>query len=598
MRLLNSKSLEMSEFYYTDIPPYAILSHTWGKEEITLQDMQRSDVQKKTGFSKIRSCCEQAKLDGIEWVWIDTCCIDKTSSAELSEAINSMYAWYEGSEVCYAFLEDVNALDPFFHEAEFKRARWFRRGWCLQELIAPRKIEFYAANWTEIGTKWSLHGQIEKITGIPAAFLLNKSRSVDYTMAQKMSWASRRRTTREEDEAYCLLGIFGISMPLLYGEGRRAFHRLQEEIMKRTEDYSILLSINPFWNPFGVLASSPASFPKEGPYDSSKKRYNYGHIKSIFLDRDASKNMPREFTQLNPLQMTTRGLRIHTFVRNIQATTSLLLWTGCMYGHAYMCIMLQQDAKSGLLKYGRSAHPNNGIELIDATDFKSFELSELYLNTDMWHDSGPLYTYLHTDLEMILSTKCQESIFFVEAYPSLANLLTGSCTQGRRLYCPRTDSSKLSLNFIVCQHGSGITTGHFTVNLSFDGELKEFYASCSLVVGSDTNLMSPSHIGIQTNIYGNDDNRIHGSEEKQKSDSPSPSDPGVHVETCEDADTKIYDPKKGDESRISDRATGQLPNGRVVYVAIKATRESGPFGYLQDRRQRKPANCTLYVTLL
>lgn len=111
MRLINSKSLEMEEFigrgippFGYGIPPYAILSHTWGKEEVTFQDMQGSEAQNKAGFSKILSCCEQAKRDGLEWVWIDTCCIDKTSSTELSEAINSMFAWYEESAVCYAFL--------------------------------------------------------------------------------------------------------------------------------------------------------------------------------------------------------------------------------------------------------------------------------------------------------------------------------------------------------------------------------------------------------------------------------------------------------------------------------------------------------------
>ena len=179
MRLLNSTSLELSEFYDTEIPPYAILSHTWGTGEVTLQDIQRPDVQSKAGFSKIMGCCNQAKLDGIEWVWIDTCCIDKTSSAELSEAINSMYAWYKDSEVCYAFLADVPPLDPFFPTDAFEKARWFKRGWCLQELIAPRKIEFYAADWTEIGTRWSLHSQIERITGIPAAFLLRKTGLAD-----------------------------------------------------------------------------------------------------------------------------------------------------------------------------------------------------------------------------------------------------------------------------------------------------------------------------------------------------------------------------------------------------------------------------------
>ncbi|KAK4457239.1 heterokaryon incompatibility protein-domain-containing protein, partial [Cladorrhinum samala] len=242
MRLLNANTLEMKE-YYEQIPPYAILSHTWGEEEVTFQDFQsRSDREKKKGFTKITNCCLQAQRYSIEWVWIGTCCIDKTSSAELSEAIDSMYAWYRDSQVCYAFLEDVLAGNLKQTQREFAFARWFTRWWCLQELIAPLRIEFYGRDWVEIGTKYSLRYEIQRITKIPLEVLVywNLKHSSS-TIAQKMSWASERKTTRIEDQAYCLLGIFGVHMPLLYGEGRAAFRRLQEEIIKQTEDDSIFL---------------------------------------------------------------------------------------------------------------------------------------------------------------------------------------------------------------------------------------------------------------------------------------------------------------------------------------------------------------------
>ncbi|KAK3902002.1 heterokaryon incompatibility protein-domain-containing protein [Staphylotrichum tortipilum] len=258
MRLLNTTTLKLTEFT-RDVPPYAILSHTWGDEEVTFQEIGLPERHKKKGFRKIRWCCQQAKRDTLEWAWVDTCCIDKTSSAELSEAINSMYNWYREAQVCYVYLEDVPDLDADLDpgldsdaddESEaalrwddrFRPARWFTRGWCLQELIAPGAVEFYSAGWREIGTKLSLCERISKITGIPSNVLLDPDSALEgCCLAQRMSWASARKTSRVEDEAYCLLGIFGVHMPLLYGEGERAFYRLQEEIIRQTEDYSFLL---------------------------------------------------------------------------------------------------------------------------------------------------------------------------------------------------------------------------------------------------------------------------------------------------------------------------------------------------------------------
>ncbi|KAJ0301670.1 hypothetical protein COL516b_007646 [Colletotrichum fioriniae] len=243
MRLLNVETRKLQEFV-VNIPRYAILSHTWGDDEVTFQDLDRPDHTNKRGYVKIDGTCCLAARDGIKWVWVDTCCIDKTSSTELSEAINSMYQWYNESSTCYAYLEDVQqGDDPSSFDSQFCDSRWFTRGWTLQELLAPKTVEFFDAAWKNLGTRSSLAPKIESITSIPTDFL---ERNEEYPaihsakIAMRMSWAARRQTTRVEDIAYSLLGIFDVNMPLLYGEGERAFERLQIEIMKQSSDDSIL----------------------------------------------------------------------------------------------------------------------------------------------------------------------------------------------------------------------------------------------------------------------------------------------------------------------------------------------------------------------
>jgi len=245
---------------------YAILSHRWGKdcEEVTFKDMMDHTYKDKRGYEKIRGCGEQAKRDGHQLFWIDTCCIDKSSSAELSESINSMWRWYCNSQICYVYLDDVRAdIDEAEKNTAFTDSKWFTRGWTLQELLAPPRLEFYDAGWNIIGTKDDLAEKISKITNIDERFLgchidLLKQASV----AVRMSWASTRTTKRAEDIAYCLLGIFDINMPLLYGEGAKAFQRLQEEIVKHSDDQSILAWSSPSAgiDSGNLFAHSPAAF--------------------------------------------------------------------------------------------------------------------------------------------------------------------------------------------------------------------------------------------------------------------------------------------------------------------------------------------------
>lgn len=241
MWLLNTTTLALEEFIGSHIPSYAILSHTWEDGEILFRDIQNgldsAPAVGKKGYRKIKAFCQLAAADGASYVWVDTCCIDKSSSAELSEAINSMFAWYQSASTCYVYLSDLLADAEL--TAALAHCRWWTRGWTLQELVAPRELRFFDQGWNFRGTKTELAGLISSITGIEPPVLLHAVQLSSLPVATKMSWVAHRQTTRVEDIGYCLLGIFDVNMPLLYGEGRRAFTRLQEEIISSTHDLSI-----------------------------------------------------------------------------------------------------------------------------------------------------------------------------------------------------------------------------------------------------------------------------------------------------------------------------------------------------------------------
>ncbi|CZR65327.1 related to vegetatible incompatibility protein HET-E-1 [Phialocephala subalpina] len=233
-------------------PEYAILSHTWGAdiEEVTYRDLIDGTGKNKVGYEKIRFCGEQARHDDLQYFWVDTCCIDKSNNNELAEAINSMFRWYRDAAKCYVFLSDVPRADvdttDHSHqlplESAFRTSRWFTRGWTLQELIAPTSVEFFSENWELLGDRKSLERHICEITTIPIK-ALRGSPLAEFSATERMSWAETRQTTREEDMAYSLLGIFDVYMPLIYGEGRNhAFKRLRKEIQNSvTENEQMLL---------------------------------------------------------------------------------------------------------------------------------------------------------------------------------------------------------------------------------------------------------------------------------------------------------------------------------------------------------------------
>ena len=256
MRLLRTSTFKLESFFDERLPPYAILSHTWGDEEITFQELQQKDAtillnstkmqtvngkplhgfqSIKKGFLKIVGCALQAEKDGFEYIWCDTCCIDKTNSTELSEAINSMYHWYKG-QLCYAYLADVphtSHQGSIETDSAFAKSRWFTRGWTLQELIAPSRVVFFDETWQFMGTRSNFKDFIAEKTSIDREVLDGEDPTLS-SIAKRMSWASQRETTRVEDLAYCLMGLFGVNMPLIYGEKHKAFIRLQAEIDRKS----------------------------------------------------------------------------------------------------------------------------------------------------------------------------------------------------------------------------------------------------------------------------------------------------------------------------------------------------------------------------
>ncbi|RGP69505.1 hypothetical protein FSPOR_4609 [Fusarium sporotrichioides] len=298
MRLIKAKTLVKSQRisfkeFYGDLPEYAILSHTWeGGGEVTFQECNTKASKLKTGYEKITKTCKLALADNVQYVWVDTCCIDKSSSAELTEAINSMFLWYQKAKFCYVYLSDKVEQVPL------EKCRWFTRGWTLQELIAPGSISFFGQAWDFIGSKRSLLSPLSEITSIGQEFLDHMAPISSACIATRLSWAAHRKTTRIEDMAYCLLGICNINMPMLYGEGENAFRRLQEEIIRTTYDLSLLA-----WTPplstseeyCGFLATSVKHFA------SCAKMYS---VANSLLDE-------------GEISISNKGLRLRAIVHSL-----------------------------------------------------------------------------------------------------------------------------------------------------------------------------------------------------------------------------------------------------------------------------------------
>ncbi|KAG8169133.1 hypothetical protein KVR01_001882 [Diaporthe batatas] len=354
MRLINLDTLALESFIgYGKIPPYAILSHTWGPDEVSYADITtkpREELEQRAGYQKIlkfgqfvrdadysKPAGRDPRYDGDRrsgrkynaspvrpatqrptHIWVDTCCIDKSSSSELSEAINSMFAWYEEATFCVAFLDDYDHPSDAppsqvdLDRDAFKRRRWFTRGWTLQELLAPAHLYFVDKNWVYLGAKSGLSDLIEAASGIHTEFLMNGLwRRAN--IAKRLSWAAKRETTRPEDLAYCLLGIFDVHMPLLYGEGgQSAFVRLQEEIIKEFDDHSI-------------FAWGRRNQAKDGPWNESPN-VHIGALASHpsqFLGLDNLQTYPGE--EEEPYTVTNKGIRILLPIVEIDNKTKIAI---------------------------------------------------------------------------------------------------------------------------------------------------------------------------------------------------------------------------------------------------------------------------------
>jgi hypothetical protein len=314
MRLL--QRLQDGVFKLTSIndenpPPYAILSHTWTEgQEVTHNEVVAGEGKNKTGYDKLRFCAEQAAKDGYQYFWIDTCCIDKADPVELSTAINSMYRWYQRAAKCYVYLSDISipveVVDaqaiPIKWTERLRRSRWFTRGWTLQELLAPPHVEFFSKEGRLLGSRLSLEQEIHQVTTIPVRVLRGQN-VAEYSIKERMRWAATRTTTLKEDKVYCLLGIFGVFLPLIYGEGEEyATQRLEEEIARRQKGQGT----RDQHNLSGVFMLTEQHF-----FGLSKA--NYKQCPNYYLSQEMSGSLD-ERTSFSLLSKRS-SIRIHTLAR-------------------------------------------------------------------------------------------------------------------------------------------------------------------------------------------------------------------------------------------------------------------------------------------
>ncbi|KAF2254238.1 HET-domain-containing protein [Trematosphaeria pertusa] len=416
MRLINTTTLALEHFLGGRFPKYAILSHTWGTEEVTYQDWSNpSTASRLKGYEKIVSTCQQAKKDGFAYVWVDTNCIDKSSSAELAEAINSMFEWYTLAEVCYAYLADVETFKPLTHTREIRRSRWFRRGWTLQELLAPGRVVFYAADWSPLGTRATLARHVSAATGIAMRYLAPERGEVaddrihswvrnryalvhDASVAERMTWLARRETSRVEDMAYCALGIFGIHMPLVYGEGIRAFSRLQEEILKVSDDHSLFCWSWAVGERQGSLLSPcPQGF------------------------REAARYVPLQAgTRPLPYTMTNVGLSIRLPL--IRCWSSFIGALNVQIAGESQLVGISMSGNLTTGRFMRRHYPDVPIPICHGVEEVHAPLTDMFVptrNTGRWEIPPPLSqdTHTHCRAGVLLSFGPREDFLEIETVP-------------------------------------------------------------------------------------------------------------------------------------------------------------------------------------
>ena len=453
-----SRRTKVLDFCDDERTAYAILSHRWiekggetsevGYDEIVelgnMDKDRQNEVRGRSGYRKILKSCEQAMKDGYEWLWADTCCIDKRSSAELSEAINSMYRWYENSRVCYAYLHDVPSGSSFPTECDYWRyhesngwPEWFSRGWTLQEMTAPTDVQFFNEVWKPIGNRRTLAHVLAKITRVPWNILTDGLSSHRPCVAQILSWAADRTTTRVEDRAYSLMGLLDVNMPMLYGEGKRAFQRLQLEIIRVSNDQSIFA-----WDPIettqrtgSILAPDPNSFRN----CAEMELIDIGEfIRS--LKADISEEVEED--RFSAFPITNRGIQIWLLVRPCVDSSSVfeaLLPCRSRPRESPVPIKLA----SWKSNYYRYSVPPQKI----SPEKKSLELQQLYLR---YQDTPQRNVTFNVNDSMITAN----GFTYCGLYPSKltgnTHTLTGNDLPFLRVYVDREVNCRFAVGFGQC----------------------------------------------------------------------------------------------------------------------------------------------------
>jgi hypothetical protein len=424
MHLINCADLDrlkLEEFSAEgDFPKYAILSHTWSSQEATFNELPTPPAV-KYGVIKILLACAQAIKDGYRYLWVDTCCIDKSNSVELSESINSMFHWYKQAEVCYVYLSDVTHGECL--EADILKSRWWTRGWTLQELLAPRKVHFFHSGWLPVGDKRSLAQAISRRTGIAEEVLFDSERIFQRSVSERMSWAAERQTTRPEDRAYCLLGIFGTNLTPIYGERERAFVRLQEKIIEHSFDESIFawgVTEDRVLDPSQLSGadvchmgtSESGSLVETGAFAETPADFARGNeVQRMLLLSSPECEVPRL-----PFKMTNRGIQISLPVINADdprnntfawkdAPSRLIGLLSCKAnnGHFVAILLNQCIAKN---RYARLRSRERGSTVFISARLAAFALKReiLLLHTnDYWlgrRDQVRFYDYM---LQIVLA---------------------------------------------------------------------------------------------------------------------------------------------------------------------------------------------------
>lgn len=385
-----------------NIPPYAILSHTWQGEEVTLADLKDSPNggRDKKGYKKLLFCAQQAALDGLEYFWVDSCCIDRSNSVALEDAINSLFYCYRNAAKCYIYLSDISTPDweetskksDCRWQSAFRKSKWFARSWTLQELLAPRSAEFFSCEGQKLGDKNTLRQTLHEITGIATQALEGRPLA-HFSVRERLLWAANRGATLEEDQVYSLLGIFGIKMTMMYGEGSwNACLRFWDEIFRRIEDYTILLCTRPsdtdndqqsaVWD----LLAPPPTLSVERIKDTSEKLEWLSVERHSLLDLASTEHLashlPSSINVLQRPEITTHGLRMSLFVKNFGP--DLICWTYCTqesnwttYAVCTRVVSVSQEklANAPHLK----GYASGEVYHVDVRRLKGFEQKTIYL---------------------------------------------------------------------------------------------------------------------------------------------------------------------------------------------------------------------------